>query len=52
MKTPEDKIKELERKIAEISFKINQLTEENAKLKKQIEAKQAQKTEEPQLVYF
>jgi hypothetical protein len=47
VKTPEDKIKELEGKIAEISVKINQLTEENAKLKKQIEAKKAQKTEEP-----
>ena len=46
-KTPEEKIKELEGKIAEISVKINQLTEENAKLKKQIEAKKAQKTEEP-----
>ena len=45
-KTPEDKIKELEGKIAEISVKINQLTEENAKLKKQIEEKKA-KGEEP-----
>ena len=52
VKTPEDKIKELEGKIAEISFKINQLTVENAKLKKQIEAKQAQKTEDPQPEYF
>ena len=50
VKTPEDKIKELEGKIAEISVKINQLTEENAKLKKQIEAKKAQKTEEPKIV--
>ena len=42
-KTPEDKIKELEGKIAEFSVKINQLTEENSKLKKQIEAKKAEK---------
>ena len=42
-KKPEDKIKELEGKIAEVSVKINQLTQENAKLKKQIEAKKAQK---------
>ena len=53
VKTPEDKIKELEGKIAEISVKINQFTEENAKLKKQIEAKKAQaqepkEEEEPQ----
>ena len=46
-KTPEDQIKELEGKIAEISVKINQLTEENEKLKKQIEAKKGQKGEEP-----
>ena len=44
-KTPQDKIKELEGKIAEISVKINQLTEENIKLKKQIEAKKAQQQE-------
>jgi hypothetical protein len=44
-KTPEAKIKELENKIAEMSVKINQLTVENAKLKKQIEAKKAQKQE-------
>ena len=44
-KTPEAKIKELQNKIAEMSVKINQLTEENAKLKKQIEAKKAQKQE-------
>ena len=57
VKTPEMKIKELEGKIAEMSVKINQLTEENAKLKKQIEAKKAQQTqqqeppqEEPQQV--
>ena len=48
VKTPEMKIKELEGKIAEMSVKINQLTEENAKLKKQIEAKKAQPHEEPQ----
>jgi hypothetical protein len=48
VKTPEMKIKELEGKIAEMSVKINQLTEENAKLKKQIEAKKAQPQEEPQ----
>ena len=48
VKTPEMKIKELEGKIAEMSVKINQLTEENAKLKKQIEAKKAQHQEEPQ----
>ena len=42
VKTPEDKIK------SQMSVKINQLEEENAKLKKQIEAKKAQKTEEPQ----
>ena len=48
VKTPEDKIKELEDKISQMSVKINQLEEENAKLKKQIEAKKAQKTEEPQ----
>ena len=48
VKTPEDKIKELEGKIAEMSVKINQLEEENAKLKKQIEAKKAQKIEEEQ----
>ena len=57
VKTPEMKIKELVGKIAEMSVKINQLTEENAKLKKQIEAKKAQQTqqqeppqEEPQQV--
>ena len=42
-KKPEDKIKELEGKIAEVSVKINRLTEENTKLKKQIETKKAQK---------
>jgi hypothetical protein len=47
VKTPEDKIKELEDKISQMSVKINALEEENAKLKKQIEAKKAQKTEEP-----
>ena len=47
-KTPENKIKELEGKIAEISVKINQLTEENAKLKKQIEDKKAKKEEPKQ----
>ena len=47
VKTPEDKIKELEGKIAEISVKVNQLTEENAKLKKQIEAKKEKKEDEP-----
>ena len=46
VKTPEMKIKELEGKIAEMSVKINQLTEENAKLKKQIEAKKAQQTQQ------
>ena len=47
VKTPEGKIKELEDKISQMSVKINALEEENAKLKKQIEAKKAQKTEEP-----
>ena len=47
-KTPEAKIKELEGKIANMSVKINQLEEENAKLRKQIEAKKAQQQEEPQ----
>ena len=50
-KTPQDKIKELEGKIAEVSVVINQLTEENSKLKKQIEEKKAKKQEvtaEPQ----
>ena len=42
-KTPEERIKELEGKITEISVKINQFTEENAKLKKQIEAKKGKK---------
>ena len=52
-KTPEEKIKELEGKIVELTCKINLFTEENAKLKKQIEAKKAKKggeetkTEEP-----
>ena len=46
-KTPEDRIKELEGKLAEMSVKVNQLTEENAKLKKQIEEKKAKKQEEP-----
>ena len=46
-KTPDAKIKELEGKIAEMSVKINQLTEENAKLKKQIEAKKAEKQQTP-----
>ena len=35
-KTPEDKIKELEGKLAELTVKLNQLEEENAKLKKQL----------------
>ena len=47
-KTPEEKIKELEGKIAEMSVKINQLTEENKKLKKQIEIEKAKKTENVQ----
>ena len=47
-KTPEDRVKELEGKIAEVSVKVNQLTEENAKLRKQIEEKKAKKAEEPQ----
>ena len=44
-KTPEIRIKELEGKIAEISVKINQITEENVKLKKQIEELKAKKQE-------
>ena len=47
-KTPEDRIKELEGKLAEMSVKVNQLTEENAKLKKQIEDKKAKKQEQQQ----
>ena len=35
-KTPEDKVKELEGKLAELTVKLNQLEEENAKLKKQL----------------
>jgi hypothetical protein len=45
-KKPEDKIKELEGKIAEISVKINQINQENAKLKKQIESKKVKKEEQ------
>ena len=45
-KTPEENIKELEGKIAEMSVKVNQLTEENAKLKKQIQEKKAKKVKE------
>ena len=44
-KTSDDKIKELERKIAEMSVKVNQLTEENAKLKKLIEDKKGQQNQ-------
>jgi len=44
-KTPENRVKELEGKIAEISVKINQLVEENTKLKKQIEELKAKKQE-------
>ena len=36
-KTPEEKVKELEGKLAELSVKCNQLEEENAKLKKQLQ---------------
>ena len=48
----QDKIIELEGIISEITERINQLTEENAKLKKEIEEKKAKKgetakTEEP-----
>ena len=39
-KTPEEKVKELEGKLAELSVKCNQLEEENAKLKKELEALQ------------
>ena len=46
VKTPEMKIKELEGKIAEMSVKINTLTEENAKLKKQIEFKKSQQNQQ------
>jgi coronin-1B/1C/6 len=42
-KTPEERIKELEGKIVEMTCKINLFTEENAKLRKQIEAKKAKK---------
>ena len=48
-KSPEDKIKELEGKIAELSVKITQLTEENGKLKKEIEEKKAKKGEQPKV---
>ena len=44
-KTSDDKIKELEGKIAEMSVKVNQLTEENAKLKKLIEDKKGQQNQ-------
>jgi hypothetical protein len=44
-KTPEIRIKELEGKIAEISVKINQITEENVKIKKQIDELKAKKQE-------
>ena len=37
-KTPEEKVKELEGKLAELSVKYNQLEEENTKLKKQLAA--------------
>ena len=39
-KTPEEKVKELEGKLAELSVKCNQLEEENAKLKKELQALQ------------
>jgi coronin-1B/1C/6 len=39
-KTPEEKVKELEGKLAELSVKYNQLEEENAKLKKELAALQ------------
>ena len=35
-KTPEEKVNELEGKLAELSVKLNQLEEENAKLKKEL----------------
>jgi coronin-1B/1C/6 len=44
-KTPDSRIKELEGKIAEISVKINQITEENIKIKKQIDELKAKKQE-------
>ena len=37
-KTPDEKVKELEGKLAELSVKLNQLEEENAKLKKELAA--------------
>ena len=37
-KTPEEKISELEGKLAELSVKVNQLEEENARLKKELAA--------------
>ena len=37
-KTPEEKVNELEGKLAEMSVKLNQLEEENAKLKKELAA--------------
>ena len=51
-KLAQDKIKELEAIVSEMTDKINELTEENAKLKKEIEEKKAKKgetakTEEP-----
>ena len=39
-KTPEETVRELERKLAESSVKCNQLEEENAKLKKELQALQ------------
>ena len=43
----DDKVKELEKKVAELTAKVTDLTEENAKLKKQLEAQGTQKPEEP-----
>ena len=39
-KTPEEKVKELEGKLAELSVKYNQLEAENEKLKKELAALQ------------
>ena len=47
-KTPEDKIKELKGKLAEMSVKLTQLNEENAIIKKQIEEKKSKKGEDPE----